>query len=456
MSKILDTLATFGQRMASILARIGRTMAHWASGQSWGRLLVLAILALIAQSILTDNVLNWGDDSHRTHVAKHHRTSAKPSSPDDNVPDVHIGADGITVTHHRRKDASEATTTPGSTDTTAAPAAQDAATLGHDAAPASSGSTTTNTTGKPIADAGPSVSATTKVDPQDESDNEDDGEEDIFTARSPTAWLKSFVEGVVMLLIVYLIAAKIVMRQTAKSESRAAEAEASAAEAAAAASAAEASAEREALRYQLVQAQLQALQAQVEPHFLFNTLASVDYLIETDPARASAMQKNLIQYLRAALPQMRDKSSQLGREADLVRAYLEILKVRMEDRLTIVMDIPEGLRSAEFPPMMLQSLVENAIQHGVEPKAEGGEVRVSAAVVDGALAVRVSDSGIGLQDPGTQSSARGGVGLQNIRERLALLYPSTASFSLTALAPCGALAQIRIPYRVVQTAGVAA
>ena len=119
-----------------------------------------------------------------------------------------------------------------------------------------------------------------------------------------------------------------------------------------------------------------AMQAQVEPHFLFNTLASIDHLIETDPARASQMQKNLIALLRASMPTMRDTGQNpdgavrdLGRELAVVRPYVEILKVRMEERLDASIAVPDGLLSAEFPAMMIQTLVENAIRHGLEPKA---------------------------------------------------------------------------------------
>ena len=135
-------------------------------------------------------------------------------------------------------------------------------------------------------------------------------------------------------------------------------------------------AEAESLRRQVVEARMAAMQAQVEPHFLFNTLASIDHLIETDPARASVMQKNLIALLRASMPTMREANAtgvrDLSRELAVIRPYLEILKVRMEERLQTVIDVPEGLQSAEFPPMMIQSLVENSIKHGLEPKAEGG------------------------------------------------------------------------------------
>ena len=135
-------------------------------------------------------------------------------------------------------------------------------------------------------------------------------------------------------------------------------------------------AESETLKRQVVEARMAAMQAQVEPHFLFNTLASIDHLIETDPARASQMQKNLIALLRASMPTMREAhpaAHNLGREMAVIRPYLEILKVRMEDRLQTRIDVPDGLLSAEFPSMMIQSLVENAIKHGLEPKPEGGD-----------------------------------------------------------------------------------
>jgi sensor histidine kinase YesM len=142
-------------------------------------------------------------------------------------------------------------------------------------------------------------------------------------------------------------------------------------------------AEAESLKRQVVEARMAAMQAQVEPHFLFNTLASIDHLIETDPQRASQMQKNLIALLRASMPTMREASGgngngvrDLARELQVIRPYLEILKVRMEERLATQIDVPDGLLSAEFPPMMLQTLVENAIKHGLEPKAEGGRLTV--------------------------------------------------------------------------------
>ncbi len=207
-------------------------------------------------------------------------------------------------------------------------------------------------------------------------------------------------------------------------------------------------AEQESLRRQLLEARVQTMQAQVEPHFLFNTLASVDYLIETDPARASTMQKNLIQYLRASMPQMRNAATQLGREVDLCSAFLEILKVRMEERLRVMIAVPEGLRSADFPPMMLQSMVENAIKHGLEPKADGGDLSLVAEIVDGDLHVTVADTGLGFSEAGAPTSG-GGVGLSNIRERLQLLYGGRGRLEITPNQPSGTRVSIIVPYQPV-------
>jgi signal transduction histidine kinase len=207
-------------------------------------------------------------------------------------------------------------------------------------------------------------------------------------------------------------------------------------------------AESESLKRQVVEARMAAMQAQVEPHFLFNTLASIDHLIETDPPRASIMQKNLIALLRASMPSMREANAQgstrdLGKELAVIRPYLEILKVRMEERLQTEVRVSDGLLSAEFPPMMLQSLVENAIKHGLEPKAEGGQLTVSAEIVHGKLAVTVADTGLGF---GKAATAGTGIGLSNIRERLALLYTGKASLTITETAGGGTSVTITVPY----------
>jgi len=209
-------------------------------------------------------------------------------------------------------------------------------------------------------------------------------------------------------------------------------------------------AESEQLKRQVVEARMAAMQAQVEPHFLFNTLASIDHLIETDPSRASTMQKNLIALLRASMPTMREANNgaprDLSREMSVIRPYLEILKVRMEERLATRIDVPDGLLSAEFPPMMIQSLVENAIKHGLEPKAEGGELSIEAEIVDGKLHVVVADTGLGF---GKAATAGTGVGLANIRERLQLLYGSAATMTVTDNQPSGTIVTVAVPYKTI-------
>jgi LytS/YehU family sensor histidine kinase len=212
---------------------------------------------------------------------------------------------------------------------------------------------------------------------------------------------------------------------------------------------ANAAAERESMQRQLSEAKMQMMQAQVEPHFLFNTLASVEYLIETNPPRASAMQRSLIQYLRAVLPQMRENAvvTNLGREVDMVTAYLQLLKMRMEERLTVDLHIPDDLRSAAFPPMMLQSMVENAIKHGLECKPEGGTLRISADVsqhdTQKKLRVTVADNGVGF---GVMPSDGTGLGLPTIRERLKLLHGDAGQLHITANVPHGVIAVIEVPY----------
>jgi len=197
----------------------------------------------------------------------------------------------------------------------------------------------------------------------------------------------------------------------------------------------------------VAEAKMQMMQAQIEPHFLFNTLASVEHLIETDPPRAGAMQRSLIQYLRAVIPQVRENTghTNLGREVAIVREYLNLLKMRMEERLEYSLAIPEGLNSAAFPAMMLQTLVENSIKHGLEPKAEGGHIRISAEVAHNKLRVTVSDNGLGFN--AASNTAGTGLGLQNIRERLALLYQGTCQFIITPNSPSGVAITIEIPYQ---------
>jgi signal transduction histidine kinase len=188
------------------------------------------------------------------------------------------------------------------------------------------------------------------------------------------------------------------------------------------------------------EARLRMLQAQIEPHFLFNTLATVRSLYRTDAAAAQSTLDNLLRYLEVALPQMRATDTTLAREATLAEAYLEIQRIRMGRRLAFEIDIPAALHDARLPPMMLLTLVENAIKHGLAPLPEGGTIHVGASGADSELVVRVADTGGGF----TQSSG-GGTGLANIRARLAGLYGAAARLTLALNAPRGVVATIALP-----------
>jgi LytS/YehU family sensor histidine kinase len=197
----------------------------------------------------------------------------------------------------------------------------------------------------------------------------------------------------------------------------------------------------------LTEAQMATLQAQVEPHFLFNTLALIGQLIETDPPEAARIHAHLIDYLRATLPQMRAGGGTLGKQLELARAYLAIMQARMKERLTVKFEVPDFLGSAPFPPMMLLILIENSIKHGLEPKIEGGRIEIRAKVVHATLHVDVRDNGIGFN-----LHADEGVGLANIRERLRLLYGSSAELVIEAPPEGGALTSVRIPYSMMEAA----
>lgn len=193
---------------------------------------------------------------------------------------------------------------------------------------------------------------------------------------------------------------------------------------------------------QLTEAKLKVLQAQVEPHFLFNTLANVQALTEVDPVAANKMVGHLIQYLRSSLPRMRQTVSTVAQEIELVVAYLNILKMRMGERLSFSIEVSEAAQSVSFPPMMLPSLVENAIKHGLEPQREGGSIEIVAKVVGTQLLLSVADTGRGLSSAG---ETVGGVGLTNIRERLAALYGDEAKLTLEQRAEKGVIATIALP-----------
>jgi hypothetical protein len=192
---------------------------------------------------------------------------------------------------------------------------------------------------------------------------------------------------------------------------------------------------------ELTVAKLSLLHAQVEPHFLYNTLASAQLLARSDPPRADEMLGHLIQYLRHSLPSTDDQLSTLGAELERAVAYLEILKIRMGQRLSVQVDIPENLRATPLPPMMLQTLVENAIKHGLEPRTAGGTVWIRARRSDDVVAVTVADDGDGFN---TKSSGTG-IGLKNVRERLRLVYGSRAALAVVANFPAGVAATITVP-----------
>ncbi len=192
---------------------------------------------------------------------------------------------------------------------------------------------------------------------------------------------------------------------------------------------------------ELAIAKLQLLHAQVEPHFLYNTLGSAKYLVRSDPAGAERIIDNLILYLRHSLPRLDHALTTLGDEVDRVRAYLEIMQIRMGARLGTQLSVPDALKSVPFPTMMLQTLVENAIKHGLEPKSGGGTIWVLAQEKGDRVAVTVADDGIGLSG----ETAGSGIGLRNVRERLHLAYGTDAAFDIAVNFPTGVAATITVP-----------
>ncbi|NVD99214.1 sensor histidine kinase [Massilia sp. BJB1822] len=206
--------------------------------------------------------------------------------------------------------------------------------------------------------------------------------------------------------------------------------------------AASAQAGTESMERRLVEAQMAALQAQVEPHFLFNTLALIGQLIETDPPQAAKIHTHLIEYLRSTLPQMKARGNgTLQKQIMLSRSYLAIMQARMKARLAVSIDVPPQLESATFPPMMLQILIENSIKHGLEPKIEGGRIDIRASVNGNMLQVDVQDDGIGFN-----LHAADGLGLTNVRERLRLVYGNRAELVIETPLEGGCRASIRVPF----------
>jgi sensor histidine kinase YesM len=205
----------------------------------------------------------------------------------------------------------------------------------------------------------------------------------------------------------------------------------------------EARARAEAVERQALQAQLRLLQAQIEPHMLFNTLANLQGLIAIDPQQAGRMLDQLIQYLRATLSVSRAETTTLEQEFAALEAYLGLMSVRMGARLAYRCSLPDELRAARLPTMLLQPLVENAIVHGLEPKVDGGTVTLDAAGRGGVLEITVRDTGLGLDRP--SPTRGGGVGLSTTRERLQVLYGERAGVELLPSAPQGTLVRLTLP-----------
>jgi signal transduction histidine kinase len=270
--------------------------------------------------------------------------------------------------------------------------------------------------------------------------------EDFFTLESLTGGVlgRVLIAGIVIGLLFALVAVVLLLLRRRQLEERNRQL------------AQQAQAERQAR--QLVDAQLRLLQAQVEPHFLFNTLASIQELSETRAPEAAALTAALIRFLRGGLASLRNAETTLGAEFELAHAYLSVMQVRMGRRLSFRIDLPAVLADCRIPPAMVITLAENAIKHGIEPSPAGGEIALSAAQADDALLIEVADSGLGLDarllrsnhpetrpavQPGTHPE--GGVGLANLRDRLQALFGDAAGFELAERSPQGTVARLRLP-----------
>ena len=207
------------------------------------------------------------------------------------------------------------------------------------------------------------------------------------------------------------------------------------------------------------EAKLRLLETQLEPHMLFNTLANLRVLITTDPQRAVAMLDRLNSYLRVTLAGSRVVAHPLAAEFERLSDYLELMSVRMGERLRYKVDLPEELRRVPVPPLLLQPLVENSIRHGLEPKVEGGEITVNARRQGAQLIIEVLDTGVGLADadPGGNGTADGnrvgsGFGIAQVRERLTTVYGDVASLRLSTRASGGTAAALTLPLPKIDTA----
>jgi signal transduction histidine kinase len=199
--------------------------------------------------------------------------------------------------------------------------------------------------------------------------------------------------------------------------------------------------ERSELERQALDARLHLLQAQVAPHFLFNTLANVQALVDAGSPHASAVLRSLTAYLRAAVPLLHESAATIERELQLVRPYLELMQMRMPDRLQHAITVDPAALTVRCPPTTLLTLVENAVRHGIDPSEEGGRIDVDIARHGERCVVRVTDTGVGLH----QSANGLGTGLTTLRERLQLIFGDAAHLRLTANVPRGVVAEIDMP-----------
>ena len=201
--------------------------------------------------------------------------------------------------------------------------------------------------------------------------------------------------------------------------------------------------ERSELERQALDARMRLLQAQVEPHFLFNTLANVRELVDSGSPQASIVLGSLIAYLRAAVPRLHNPATTLAQEIDLVRAYLEVMHMRIPDRLQYVLHVDDAALALQCPPMTLLTLVENAVRHGIDPGEDGGRIEVRVTLRDGRCLAQVIDTGVGLRP----ASASLGTGLATLRERLQLVFGPDAQLRISELAPHGVCAELEFPAR---------